>query len=530
MSWIPDSTSIAALSVPGTHDTMALAPKIVVDLWTQTQSLSLLSQLNAGIRALDIRCRHFQNSFTIHHEAVYLNANFDDVLRTATQFLRDHPRETLLIRVQEEYEPEGNTRSFEETFASYQNQPAYKDYFWKGTSVPSLGEARGKIIILDKFKKENWTYGIPWNQGYPVDFQDSWTVDTVYNIVDKWHKVQAQLEKTNTGALSTLYVNFLSGSGWGAPPNKVAGGEGALSIRGVNDYALGYLVGAQVQRVGVMMMDYPGAGLMDAIIALNYRLGPTSASLPGDFDTIFKNISYSIGGDAEARWRGVNTFVYNIAPGRSWHVMALKSAWGGWLSTDGNYASSDTMDGYTHVAFTSRTVTSAVSKSHLSSFVQGQLSALSGDAAQRAVQLHGRVSARFPFQLWTVLVKQAPGGYSNWSYSDYGTGDKVSLGDYTYAVQGYSAADGVYLYEHSGYEGRVLHLTSSVEALGSAGFDDILSSVRIIGPYQVELCEHPSRTGRCVRTAQSVTDIQSLLGGPWNDQISYAGIDWADFH
>jgi hypothetical protein len=209
--------------------------------------------------------------------------------------------------------------------------------------------------------------------------------------------------------------------------------------------------------------------------------------------------------------------------------MALKDSWGGWVNFDGDFAQSDSMDGYTHAAYTTRSVTSAVGRNFLASFVNGQLGGLSGNAADRAIQLQERLRARFPFQYWGVLVKNAPGGLSNWAYSDYGMGYKATQGDYTYAVQGYSAADGVYLYEHNDYEGNVLHLTSNVDALGSVGFDDLLSSARILGPYQATLCEHPSRTGRCVSTTQSVSDVTALPGGPWNDQVSYTGVDLVDF-
>lgn len=77
MSWVPDDVPLGVLSIPGTHDTMAdckngcfMGPDDLpyvehtvpldinlVDLTkiTQTQSLSLIEQLEAGVRFLDIR-------------------------------------------------------------------------------------------------------------------------------------------------------------------------------------------------------------------------------------------------------------------------------------------------------------------------------------------------------------------------------------------------------------------------------------------------------------------------------------------
>ncbi|WP_300464637.1 hypothetical protein [Desulfobacula sp.] len=38
--------------------------------------MSLAQQLDSGIRAFDIRLRHLNNSFTVHHGAAYQNATF----------------------------------------------------------------------------------------------------------------------------------------------------------------------------------------------------------------------------------------------------------------------------------------------------------------------------------------------------------------------------------------------------------------------------------------------------------------------
>ena len=57
----------------------------------QTQSNSLMNQMMMGMRAVDIRCRHYYNSFTIHDRLVYLNANLQDVLLILRSFLQSYP-------------------------------------------------------------------------------------------------------------------------------------------------------------------------------------------------------------------------------------------------------------------------------------------------------------------------------------------------------------------------------------------------------------------------------------------------------
>lgn len=525
MSWVPSSTGLGALSMPGTHDTMAYQ-SYGGDL-TQTQSLGLRQQLDAGIRALDIRCRHIGDRFTIHHGVVYLHVNFDDVLQTTIQFLNAHPTETVVMRVKREHTEESNTRGFAQTFEWYRDQPAYSPYLWRGSHVPTLGEVRGKIVIVDDFA--GGTYGIPWGA---VNLQDDWTVSQLADIDDKWNKVRAHLDRTQGGSPSTLFINFLSGSSAMAYPLHVAGGINILGInyRGVNDYAIDHLVGGWAQRAGIMMMDFPGAGLIDAILALNVRLLPSSSGLPADFSAIFRNTAYTLGGDAEARWYGMQAFLQNAAPGRNWHVMALKKEWGAWMHHEGAFYQSDSMDDFTHLAFPTRTVTSVVGPGYLASYVNGQIGSLSGGSGDRSSQLHSRLSARFPFQLWSVVVKRAPGGLGNWAYSDFGRGYKTSSGDYTYAVQGYSAYDGVYLHEHIQQEGNVVRLTSNVGFLGDVGFDDSLSSVTVLGPYQATLCEHPNQTGRCFTTSSSIREVNAVPGGPWNDQISSVSVSRTGLH
>ena len=115
MSGLQDNISISKISIPGTHDSGARVDAPVVSGTAKTQDLSIAEQLNAGVRFLDIRCRHIDNAFTIHHGAIYQNLNFDDVLNACYTFLNSHPSETIIMSVKEEYDASNTTRSFEQT-------------------------------------------------------------------------------------------------------------------------------------------------------------------------------------------------------------------------------------------------------------------------------------------------------------------------------------------------------------------------------------------------------------------------------
>lgn len=217
MSGLQDNISISKISIPGTHDSGARVDAPVVSGTAKTQDLSIAEQLNAGVRFLDIRCRHIDNAFTIHHGAIYQNLNFDDVLNACYAFLNSHPSETIIMSVKEEYDASNTTRSFEQTFDSYvQKNPSKWDL---GANIPTLGAVRGKIKLLRRFSSGT-TKGInasPWadnttfdinNSGVQLKVQDYYKVT---NNDDKWNGISSLLNEAKNDTNSKLFVNFTSG-------------------------------------------------------------------------------------------------------------------------------------------------------------------------------------------------------------------------------------------------------------------------------------------------------------------------------
>jgi 1-phosphatidylinositol phosphodiesterase len=191
MSKVPDAQSLSRMTIPGTHETMALYENLPGTAICQTNTLS--EQLNYGIRCLDIRGRHLNNALPIHHGVVYQNANFSDVLDAATSFLSNNPTETIVMLLKEEYTASGNTRSYEDTVKSYlTNYPA--KYFYNGwkpcTKIPTLGEARGKIVLARRFPGKIGINATPWpdnangvvNAGSLLRIQDLYKLN--YNVLN----------------------------------------------------------------------------------------------------------------------------------------------------------------------------------------------------------------------------------------------------------------------------------------------------------------------------------------------------------
>ncbi len=267
----------------------------------QTQSMPLATQLLAGVRVLDIRCRRIDNKFAIHHGFVYQHANFDDVLTTVTQFLLEHPNETVLMRVKEEYDASNSSLSFAEIFNNYANNAAYTNYFWKfSDSNPTLDAVRGKIVVLRNFS--GGSFGLEYGS---INAQDDYNVSTNWDLYSKWSKVKDQIDNANNSneASRGFYMNYLSASG-GSFPYFIASGHSSngtsaprlatglttpgwnssypdfprvscfigictIAFEGTDILSANYIDATRPAFVGIIMSDFPGMGLIEKIIGLN---------------------------------------------------------------------------------------------------------------------------------------------------------------------------------------------------------------------------------------------------------------------
>ncbi len=270
MGAIPNTTNISQLSIPGTHDSGARTEP--VSGTAKCQNLSIAEQLSAGVRFLDIRCRHIDNAFAIHHGAIYQNLNFTDVLNACINFLNSNPSETIIMSVKEEHTASNNTRSFEQTFDSYVAQNASK---WDlGNGISNLGDIRGKIKLLRRFgagtvkgiDATNWadntTFDIN-NTAANLKVQDFYNVNDVNT---KWTSVETQLNSAHNDTSNRLYLNY--GSGYkagifGIPNiNTVANSINPKITTFFNTHTSG--------KYGVIPLDFIDAARSQLIVNTNF--------------------------------------------------------------------------------------------------------------------------------------------------------------------------------------------------------------------------------------------------------------------
>jgi Phosphatidylinositol-specific phospholipase C, X domain. len=258
MAAFPDDARLSELPIPGTHNSGALREPIRST--ATCQHLTIPLQLEAGVRFLDIRCRHKDDDLAIHHGIVFQHQMFADVIADVLAFLDKHPSETVILSIQQTAGAEGNTRDFAGTVNAFIEKNA--DRWLTGTAIPTLGEARGKIVLLRRYEGD--TQGIDatgweWNSPAHLRVQDRFRVREVDT---KWRDIVTMFDETQKLPAGTLCLNFTSGVRNGA--------LGIPDIRSVSDAInprlARWLSENPTRRRGVVVMDFATPNLCDLIV------------------------------------------------------------------------------------------------------------------------------------------------------------------------------------------------------------------------------------------------------------------------
>ena len=93
---------ITRLVIPGTHDSGAYA--YAKTPMVRAQSLSIRQQLDAGVRALDLRVgvAYFSTTYWLFHGPVNLDVSVESAITDVVDFLTDNPTETVIIMLKQE--------------------------------------------------------------------------------------------------------------------------------------------------------------------------------------------------------------------------------------------------------------------------------------------------------------------------------------------------------------------------------------------------------------------------------------------
>ena len=266
MAKLPDSISLASLNIPGTHNSGALHEPF--PRTAKCQQLSIIDQLKIGVRFLDIRCRHVKDRFFIYHGPINQRLSFEAVLGSIYSFLESNQSETLIISIKEENSATQTTRPFTETLHWYIDKNP--DKWLLKEAVPNLGEARGKIALLRRFRSAK-PFGIPaTNWGHDGFFVGSnLFVQDKFKIPDngtKWKIMQKAFEHSLKDSSSRFHLHF--GSGY--TQNRLGIPNITAISDPINKKLSEYLKKAPKQRHGCVVLDFINPDLAEAIYKLNF--------------------------------------------------------------------------------------------------------------------------------------------------------------------------------------------------------------------------------------------------------------------
>lgn len=287
MAAVPDDVNLTSLSIPGTHDTMTYG--MPDNIWLQCQNHDLATQLQGGLRYFDIRGRLVNDTIGIYHSIGYTGYTLTDVVRDMFAFLDENPSEAIIMRLKEEGKPVGDARdrgvTFEDVFNDFRHQdpvtgPGFEKHLFQPDApaeqsdfLPTLGALRGKILLLEDFPAEHGPYGLAWD-GRLMELEDLWIIPSAGHLEDKWRAIEAALDLARVAPHDNgaLHVSHLSAS-VGVLPIEAAAGPRTRRIRGMNDRTGEWIEEGEEGRTGVVIVDFPGQRLVDAVIARNEWLG-----------------------------------------------------------------------------------------------------------------------------------------------------------------------------------------------------------------------------------------------------------------
>jgi 1-phosphatidylinositol phosphodiesterase len=314
MKEMADATPLSGLSIPGTHNSPThykALPSV------RCQAVSPKEQLRNGIRFFDIRVQP-ENPKDPSHDGLTLvhgvfpisltgTKSFRNLVNDIFDFLRQNPSETLIMSLKREGPGEHTDEQLSTILHQhYANDPTL---WFTEPRIPTLGESRGKIILMRRFAlaeplthnhnnkgwcldAQNWAYNTPCDNHGVVCVQDFCEVLETVNIhkkidfcCDHFERAGSQIchipdITSNLTPPGPLYLNFLSASNFwkvGCWPERIAARLNPAVIEFLccrHDTAEGNAEGDG--GVGVVVADWVGKDgdwdLVRCVVGMNSRL------------------------------------------------------------------------------------------------------------------------------------------------------------------------------------------------------------------------------------------------------------------
>lgn len=314
MRELKDNTLTSAISIPGTHNSPTChvaAPSV------RCQAVSPREQLENGVRFFDIRVspRHPQDpskdDLLLVHSVFPVSLTgfkyFRDLINDVESFLERNPSETLIMSVKREGAGE---HTDEQLCRILRDHYVSKSKRWyTEPKVPTLGEARGKVVLIRRFNLDGHAKKQHKGRGWGIDaggwadntpyatcpsgcicLQDFYEVLETENIDKKIDYIKKHIGRSAEASYpfgmlkaegddhrkTPFYINFLSASNFwkvNTWPDKVA----AKVNPAVSDYICREHKGKKGDwGTGILVCDWVGQDgdwdLVRCIVGMNTKL------------------------------------------------------------------------------------------------------------------------------------------------------------------------------------------------------------------------------------------------------------------
>ena len=282
MAELPDGRLLSERTIPGTHDTGTQYVQLA--FVAKCQALGVRQQLEAGYRYLDIRLGSEQergelrlmHGFTACKTGAFTGKDLllDQVLDECCAFLAEHPTETVLFAVKQEHGDEP-VADFEKKLDGYIRKT--EDRWLLTDTIPTLGEARGKLVLLRRYEDEA---GLGVRAGVPLLWENQnghgdvslnaaaedegaytlWVQDRYeYGAEDKWNAFCEGMNAARDRLPGDVALHFLSTKG------TAAYGHPYRFAQTLNDR----LMRANLALDGWVIVDFDSARLAEVIYSAN---------------------------------------------------------------------------------------------------------------------------------------------------------------------------------------------------------------------------------------------------------------------
>lgn len=263
MKQLDDKTLVNEMVIPGSHDSGAMHS--IFDVAGKCQDLSIKSQLKIGVRFLDIRLRLKNNELEVVHSFVEQKISFKSVLEDISYYISNNKSEFIIISIKQDEDPINSTINFDEKVIN--DLSKYNSIVFYNFLPKTLGEARGKIFILNRFT--NKEVGMPaysdWLDSTTFDLDNLYVQDN-YCVNDFETKKNDIINAFNysSGERHKIVLNFTSCYLDNAFPPSYAG----TIAKDVNKWLNKYLDENEISS-GIIIMDFVTEELVKKVFMEN---------------------------------------------------------------------------------------------------------------------------------------------------------------------------------------------------------------------------------------------------------------------